>query len=448
MEPIKKSQNRKVNYNNFLDKYADVYEKNKTSSQLRIRKVQNKKSTNNQALLSEEDSKPKKQKKDRAFDQIFDSSEKEEFGAEFIKKITKKKRKDFDTIRRIEAKINLNEQSLNSLSILLPNLEFLKLNKSNITNFSQLGTDFSKIRVIWMSQCKVKRLDSLDSFSNLEELYCSFNFIEDIPYYKRPITRLKILDLEANKLNELDKVEGLECIPKLEELNLKDNQVTSVSGFKSFIMKACPLLQLLDDTKIEMAIKQSRKQVSKKSKQLTNKKCFKEDFDLGAQNFMDRLDSTILGRMIDRDELQVDELLQELLQKENALMEPDNEDLLFDNCRQSSIFNEDTNLEQETGEESHTKIYGNTAKMIKERRKEAFVQEDDKITKSKNLSQIMDNFGYKKYKKEAENECLKEIMDLENELLEETSSKKDAGKIQKKVKKPKKMSKKFLIKKP
>ena len=51
---------------------------------------------------------------------------------------------------------------------------------SHVPSVRDLGTSFSRLRVLWLSRSGVRELDGISSFSSVVELYLSFNDITDL----------------------------------------------------------------------------------------------------------------------------------------------------------------------------------------------------------------------------------------------------------------------------
>ena len=191
MEPqtkkkIPKKPKRDLNFNNYLNQYADVYEthKKKTASALRIRKVPNKiskipaeknrnSSKNTDKTKVSDDSfttstskKTSLKGKDDFIDSFLNSEdaidENEEFskstssplslfGAKYLKNELNIGKKDYSKTTKIELKVNLARETLNEIGSLLPNLRHLKLNSSLLPTISNLGTNLLNLRVLWAS---------------------------------------------------------------------------------------------------------------------------------------------------------------------------------------------------------------------------------------------------------------------------------------------------------
>ena len=63
---------------------------------------------------------------------------------------------------------------------ILVNLETLRLSNSNLGSLCDLGTGFSKLKSLSLANCKLKTLQGLTGFENLQELFAPFNMLQDI----------------------------------------------------------------------------------------------------------------------------------------------------------------------------------------------------------------------------------------------------------------------------
>jgi len=130
-------------------------------------------------------------------------------------------------------------------------------------------TTFDKIQILNASNNRIVKLPQLndeDKFQNLISLDLSNNKLIEIPYFKAP--KLKILNVSGNGISKYERIEGghanLEVFkgngnklrslyffkdyPKLRELHLNDNTITTVTDYENL-----PELRILKlkDNKIE-----------------------------------------------------------------------------------------------------------------------------------------------------------------------------------------------------
>lgn len=62
----------------------------------------------------------------------------------------------------------------------LCSLESLRLNDSIIKCFRDIGTSFRKVQILQLARCELKEVQGILAFEALEELYISYNEIEDL----------------------------------------------------------------------------------------------------------------------------------------------------------------------------------------------------------------------------------------------------------------------------
>lgn len=79
----------------------------------------------------------------------------------------------------------------------------LHLSNSIVPSIRDIGTSFKRLKVLWISRCGLKDIGGLVAFEKLEELYASFNHVDDL-YDLTYLNSLKILDLEGNDVSDLE----------------------------------------------------------------------------------------------------------------------------------------------------------------------------------------------------------------------------------------------------
>jgi hypothetical protein len=139
-----------------------------------------------------------------------------------------------------------DEYNLSVAGEKLPNIERLKLNNSKISMIRDLGTGWKNLRVLWLSRCGLEDVQGLSALPNIREMYLSFNDIVDIT----PIADLEfieILDLESNRVEDIDSVEYLGMCRELTQLTLEGNPVHERPYYRSRVATQIPQLQTLDD---------------------------------------------------------------------------------------------------------------------------------------------------------------------------------------------------------
>ena len=83
-------------------------------------------------------------------------------------------------LKRLELRVDTTCHSLQVTGEILPSLEYLSLNDSMIRSFRDLGTSFKNVRVLQIARCELKEVQGIQAFEQLEELYLSYNCIDDL----------------------------------------------------------------------------------------------------------------------------------------------------------------------------------------------------------------------------------------------------------------------------
>ena len=102
-----------------------------------------------------------------------------------------------------------------------------------IPEIKQIKTP-SSINSIQIRLSSLTNLQGLNSFINLTQLDLSNNQITSLNKYLYSLIKLKYLDISCNKLSSLDGIENLE---NLENLNASHNKLITLSCFKKFNIK-------------------------------------------------------------------------------------------------------------------------------------------------------------------------------------------------------------------
>jgi Leucine-rich repeat (LRR) protein len=76
--------------------------------------------------------------------------------------------------------VDTSEQSVETLGVMVPNLQQLKLNNSTLKSFRDLGTSLRNLQCLWLSRSGIVDLDGIGALLALKELYVSFNDISDL----------------------------------------------------------------------------------------------------------------------------------------------------------------------------------------------------------------------------------------------------------------------------
>jgi Leucine-rich repeat (LRR) protein len=146
----------------------------------------------------------------------------------------------------------------------LSSLEYLKLNDSIISTFRDIGTSFKNVRVLHIGRCELKEVQGIQAFEQLEELYISYNEIDEL-FDIGFLEHLSVLDFEGNNVKDMDQLFYLKRCRKLTHLNLKYNPVQTgmsigcakdatqeekIAEYYNKIKDNVPLIEELDDEPI------------------------------------------------------------------------------------------------------------------------------------------------------------------------------------------------------
>ena len=150
---------------------------------------------------------------------------------------------------KLELRVDTTCHSLQVTGEILPSLEYLKLNDSIVRSFRDLGTSFKNVRVLHIARCEIKEVQGIQAFEQLEELYISYNAIEEL-FDVSWAEHLQILDFEGNNVKEVEQLKYLRRMHRLEDVNFRHNPVVKESEYYQKLAEVVPKLQVLDDEPI------------------------------------------------------------------------------------------------------------------------------------------------------------------------------------------------------
>ncbi|KAF4047016.1 Leucine-rich repeat domain-containing protein [Phytophthora infestans] len=153
---------------------------------------------------------------------------------------------DLERVTSLQISIDSTKQSVEVIGELLPSLQQLRLQQSNLSSFRDLGTSLRSLRVLWAMHCQISDLDGIGALMNLQELYLQHNEVSDIS----PLTmheELRVIDLEGNRITDIGQIEQLAFCPQLMSLNLTGNSVETVKHYRQIVTNFVPQLVSLDD---------------------------------------------------------------------------------------------------------------------------------------------------------------------------------------------------------
>lgn len=93
------------------------------------------------------------------------------------------------------------------------------------------ASEIENVKMIHMNGCKIRSLQGIEFFPNLEELYCNYNYIENVDISSNP--KLEVFYCSENKLSTIDVSKN----PKLRTFKCSENQLSSIDVSKNLNLK-------------------------------------------------------------------------------------------------------------------------------------------------------------------------------------------------------------------
>ena len=163
---------------------------------------------------------------------------------------------NLDQVTTLQMVVDTTENSLGNFGNYLPNLTELDLSNSVLTSVRDLGSSLAKLEIMWLTKCQLVDLDGLSTFYNVTELYLAYNHINNLNDLSM-MDNLRILDLEANDIDDIDQILFIEMCRNLKNLCLQHNPICSAPkpllpfdpeyNYRQVVIKMLPQLQRLDD---------------------------------------------------------------------------------------------------------------------------------------------------------------------------------------------------------
>ncbi|CAF1275282.1 unnamed protein product [Adineta ricciae] len=142
--------------------------------------------------------------------------------------------------------LKLSEQQQNSKVLVKKDVTTLHLNDRNIRSIPSLD-QFPNLTSLSIDGNHLQNLDFIRTNYALAELYAGNNHISNIQGTFRQLKNLRVLHLQNNQISNLTTLAyELRHLSALEDLNLFDNSVTFVQGYKSTMLDLFPKLRVLD----------------------------------------------------------------------------------------------------------------------------------------------------------------------------------------------------------
>lgn len=202
--------------------------------------------------------------------------------------------KNFKQIKTLEAFADTTEMSLTFVGDFFPNLQKLRLNNSIIPSMRDISSSLVNLRFLSLAHCKLTNLDGIATISpRLEELYLAFNKITDI-YELMSLNRLKVLDIEHNRIPDVDSVSFLNACQKLKALTLIGNPCSNSKTYRKDIMEKMPQIIYLDEKRLRPKTPKSKPT----NLLITPKNGKEKDKDKDKENIHENLSSSTLQKKV------------------------------------------------------------------------------------------------------------------------------------------------------
>lgn len=125
-------------------------------------------------------------------------------------------------------------------------LDELKIEKLSAEDKSYLE-EFTNLETLAMNEVKLNSLQNFPKIENLLRLELNDNFIGGSEVSKlAENAKLHTLKLAQNKITTLDDINPLKSLSGLKNLDLLQNEVTKVDGYKDAVFALIPSLEVLD----------------------------------------------------------------------------------------------------------------------------------------------------------------------------------------------------------
>ena len=160
-------------------------------------------------------------------------------------------REGLDEVRELTIAVDTRDnEPVDELGYLLPQLQQLQLMDSSLESIRDLGTSLKNLTVLRAARCGLRELDGIGALVAVEELYLAFNDIWDLTAIAFH-DNLQVLDLESNCIDETLQVSQLGTCEALWSLTLTGNPVArkcaTSSEYRQMVVKHVSTLQSLDD---------------------------------------------------------------------------------------------------------------------------------------------------------------------------------------------------------
>ena len=238
-------------YNEYLSN-KEKEEKKKT--ELKIKDIEKETKEKEENISMESFRRTNKEKENSINNNINNSKDSE------IKKNKNKNKQNIDVLSEEEEENNI----FNSMTspLLNFNLEVKKIKKKTVKYQKYISS-------VIINQCQLESLEKIDESLNIilpditfdvpsnfqkinliQWLDLSNNKLSFIHKDLISLVNLKILNLNNNLFNDLNKVTNLGAMKNLINLTFIGNKIIKVPGYRQFLIEMCPILQQLDSAQV------------------------------------------------------------------------------------------------------------------------------------------------------------------------------------------------------
>ena len=131
---------------------------------------------------------------------------------------------DLSSLKKLSIIITNDYGLLNQFGTFLPELVLLKLNNSNINSFNDIGTHFNNIECLQMKQCHLKSISGIICLPKLQILDIEDNEVSDLLDIDM-CTKLNKINLNKNNISDIDNLTFLASMSNLEYLDIRNNPI-------------------------------------------------------------------------------------------------------------------------------------------------------------------------------------------------------------------------------
>ena len=157
---------------------------------------------------------------------------------------------DLEIVEKLEMQVDSEIQTISVIGEFLKNLKILKLENSRLPCLRDLGGKLQQLKILKLARSEISDISGLSGLPALEELYVPFNSISRLQPLVGSADFLAVADFEGNCISEESQLQCFQFCPKLQQLNLAGNAVSSKLSRKQ-IISWLPEISTLDDLSVK-----------------------------------------------------------------------------------------------------------------------------------------------------------------------------------------------------